>query len=333
MPETLPSCFGEYGQHTHYVATGHTPKVAHSSVTCLYQPKSAVFCKPVSITWCKSLLGQGFSVSVDDPHVQYVCKIDMKPWRFWKKQGSKCVHVDGKTFEVFWDLSDAKYTYGPEPCQRFFMALLCNREIVLLLGDMHREAYKKTKLGSAVMVLATLLSRKEHLFGKKVYHTRAQFEESGSMHEISIECHVGVDAKDPWLCVRVDKQAMVHIDQLMWKFRGNQMIRVDGLQIEVLWDAHNWLFNPSTACAVFMFHTWGSKQKPWLGDMPGTHSSSIMEWPATHSFNDRDIKQLFKDNSFGSILEWPNTHSFKGLKESCEPSPGFSLLLYAWKSE
>lgn len=320
-------------QHSEHTVPGHSIKVAHSSVTCLYQPKSARFHKPVSITWCKSLLGQGFSVSVDDPHIQYVCKIDMKPWRFWKKQGSKCVHLVGKIFEVFWDLSDAKYMYGPEPFQGFYVAVLCDREIILLLGDMPREAYKKTKLGSSTMVLATLLSRKEHLFGKKVYHTRAQFEESGSMHDITIECHVGADAKDPWLCVRVDKQAMVHINQLMWKFRGNQMIRVDGLQIEVLWDAHNWLFNPSAACAVFMFYICGSRQKPWLEELPGTYSSSILDLPTTHSFNGRDIKQMFKDNSFASILEWPNTHSFKGLKESCEPSPSFSLLLYAWKSE
>lgn len=332
MPESFPSCFRDYGQHERDDISNHNLKVVQSSVICLYQSKLAGFCRPVSVTWCKGLLGQGFSVSIDEPHIRYVCKIDMRLWRFWKKQGSKTVHVEGKRIDVFWDFSDAKYTRGPEPREGFFVAVLCDGEIVLLLGDMQQEAYKKTKLDSSLMVVATLLSKKEHLFGKKVYNTRAQFEESGSMHDITVECHVG-DVKEPWLCVRIDKQAVVRINHLMWKFRGNQTIHVDGLPIEVLWDVHNWLFNPSSACAVFMFHTYGATEKPWLGDMAGPHSASIMEWPASHSFKDKDIKQWCKEPSFASILEWPNTYSFKGVKESRETPSGFSLLLYAWRSE
>eukprot|EP00250_Pteridium_aquilinum_P014805 c22210_g1_i1 orf=1058-2056(+) len=331
MPESFPACFGDYGRHARDDIPGRDLKVPQSSVVCLYQTKSAAFCKRVSVTWCRSLLGQGFSVSMHDPHIHHVCKIDMRPWRFWKKQGSKSVYVEGKRIELYWDLSDAKYICGPEPREGFYVAMLCDGEIVLLLGDMPREAYKKTKLGSSLMVVATLLSRKEHLFGKKIYHARAQFEESGAMHDITIECHVG-NLKESWLCVRVDKQAMVHVNHLMWKFRGNQTIHVDGLQIDVLWDAHDWLFSPSSARAVFMFNTRGSSGKHWLGEANGTQSASILEYPATHSFKDTDVKQLFKDTSFASMLAWPSAHSFNSAKEVRETSPGFSLLLYAWRS-
>lgn len=332
MPESLPSCFGEHGRGgAREDIPGSGPKVPQSTVICLYQTKLAGCCRPVSVTWCKSLLGQGFSVSIDDPYIRDLCRVDMRPWLFWKKQGSKSVHVEGKRLQVFWDLSSAKYVSGPEPHEGFYVAVLCDHEIVLLLGDMQREAYKKTRSGSPLMVVATLLSRKEHIFGKKIYHTKAQFGETGSMHDITIECHVG-DVKEPWLCVRVDKQAMVHVQHLMWKFRGNQTILVDGMQIEVLWDAHNWLFNPSCAYAVFMFHTGAESDKPWLRETAGTHSASILERPATHSFKDKDIKQWFTDSSCASMLEWPNTHSFKGFKESHETSLGFSLFLYAWRS-
>ncbi|KAH7424710.1 hypothetical protein KP509_11G020700 [Ceratopteris richardii] len=259
----------------------------------------------------------------------------MSPWRLWKKHGSKRVRIKGKTFRVFWDLSNAKYMSGPEPYQGFYVAVLCDRDIILLLGDMQREAYKNNRLGSSIMVKSTLLSRKEHLLGKKVYHTRVQFNDIGSMHDITIKCHVGADVKDPWLCIRVDKQTMVHIKQLLWKFRGNQMIYVDGQIIEVLWDAHNWLFDSSCPCAVFMFRTRVQKEKQCLEDRTGTHSSSsILERGMVHNFNDGPAEHPSqKRTSFASILEWPNTHSFKGSKECSDPSPAYSLILYAWRSE
>lgn len=322
MRESFPSCFGEHGADT-----PASFRTAQNSVMCLYHTKVAGYCRPVSVTWCRSLLGQGFSVSIDDPTNQYVCKIDMKPWLFWKKQGSKSVNVEGKRMEVFWDLCSAKYVRGPEPKEGFYVAIVCEQEMVLLLGDMQKEAFQKTRLGPSLMV-ATLLSKKEHIIGKKVYNTKAQFGEGGPMHDIAIECHLG-DTKEPRLCVRVDKQAVVQVQHLMWKFRGNQTILVDDIQIEVFWDVHNWLFNPSQGHAVFMFQTCSADEKPWMREIGISHSS-VLQWPATHSFKDKEGKHWFTDSSCASVLQWPNTHSFK---ESCDGSSGFSLLLYAWKNE
>lgn len=73
-------------------------------VTCLYKTKLAGEYKLISITWCKSLMGQGLSVNVDHPLPHLTCNVEMKPWFFWKKQGSKGVHVGGKKVEVTWDL-------------------------------------------------------------------------------------------------------------------------------------------------------------------------------------------------------------------------------------
>lgn len=321
MPDSLPSCFGEHGSAYFDMSGGF--QTAQNSVICLYETMVAGCSRPVSVTWCKTLLGQGFSISIEDSTSQYMCKIDIRPWLFWKKQGSKAVCVEGKKMEVFWNLSSAKYVCGPEPQEGFYVAVVCEQEIILFLGDMQKEALKKVRLDPSLMV-TTLLSKKEHLFGRKIYSTKAQFGESGPTHDIAIECQTG-DSKEPQLCVKVDKQAVVQVKHLMWKFRGNQTILVNGVQIEVFWDVHNWLFNSSHRHAVFMFQTCTSQsEKPWLRELGFSHSS-LLQW---NSFKDKDNK-WFTESSCASVLQWPNTHSFK---DSNGRSSSFSLLLYAWKN-
>ncbi|MCO5587804.1 hypothetical protein L7F22_041756 [Adiantum nelumboides] len=317
MPDSFPSCFGEH-EALQFQMSGTT----QNSVMCLYQITMAGHSRPVSVTWCKSFLGQGFSISIDDTSNQCMCRIDIKPWLFWRKQGSKAVSVEGKKMEVFWNLSSAKYVCGPEPQEGFYVAMVCEREIILFLGDMQKEALKKLKLDPSQMA-STLLSKKEHLFGRKTYSTRAQFGEKGMTHDIAIECQTE-GSKEPQLCVKVDKQAVVQVQHLLWKFRGNQTILVDNLQIEVFWDVHNWLFNSSHRHAVFMFQTCdSSNDKPWLKELG---CSSLFQWS---SFKDKDTK-WFTESSCASVLQWPNSHSFK---ETSGKISSFSLLLYAWRHE
>jgi hypothetical protein len=60
-------------------------------------------------------------------------------------------------------------------------------EVVLLLGDLQKDAYKKIGCRPA-LIDPILVSRKEHIFGKKMFFTRIKFHEKGSFHEVSIEC-------------------------------------------------------------------------------------------------------------------------------------------------
>lgn len=316
MPDVLPACFGDYGALASETLSGG--RSGQNLVTCLYRTKLAGQCRIMSITWCKSLLGQGLSVSVDYPACQHTCNVEMKPWLFWKKQGAKSFEISGRKVEIFWDLSSAKYDYGPEPQEGFFVAIACDQEVVLLLGDMQKEALKKFHAEPTALE-ATLLSKKEHVYGKQLYTTKAQFSESGRMHDIAIECHTGIE-KDPRLSVRIDKQVVVQVKRLMWKFRGNQTILIDGLQVEVFWDVHNWLFTSSDGHAVFLFQTCVANEKPWLREV-GIPASAVFEGHFKES-----------EGSCASVLQWPSHPSFKG-KEACRGSAGFSLLLYAWKNE
>ncbi|WJX44037.1 hypothetical protein P8452_31065 [Trifolium repens] len=53
--------------------------------------------------------------------------------------------------------------------------------------------------------------------------------------------------------------------RLQWNFRGNQTIFVDGLLVDLLWDVHDWFFNPVSGYAVFMFRTRsGLDSRLWL---------------------------------------------------------------------
>ncbi|KAI5060989.1 hypothetical protein GOP47_0023494 [Adiantum capillus-veneris] len=279
--------------------------------------------RPVSVTWCKSLMGQGLSVSFDYPACRHRCSVDMKPWLFWKKQGSKSfVLEDKKKIEMFWDLSAAKYTCGPEPRESFYVVIACNNEVILLLGDMCKEALKKFDAHAPPSDVA-LLSRKEHVYGKQLYTTKAQLCEQGRTHDIAIECHVASEKDASRLSVRVDKQVVIHVTSLMWKFRGNQKIQVDGITIDVFWDVHNWLFKAEEGHAVFMFNRCAAEGKPRSGEL-ALPSSFHQHWPVSFLTNK---PHCVPDGLWASVLQWPTGSNTQEKEQS------FSLTLYAWNNE
>eukprot|EP00249_Psilotum_nudum_P017914 c26548_g3_i1 orf=88-1119(-) len=343
MSEFL-SCFGEHGGRAPY--TSDTSVASQNTVTCHYQTKLGV----VSINWCKSLTGQGLGITVDDRNCRYTCKIDLKAWLFWKKQASKSIDVEGKNVEVFWDLSSAKYTCGPEPHECFYVAVVCDQEVVLLIGDLKEMALKRIR-SVFPPIQAALLSRKEHVFGKKFYSTKAQFGDCDKTHDITIECHATAEEREPRLCVKVDRQVVVQVKRLMWKFRGNQKIQVDGLPIEVFWDVHNWLFNSCDGYAVFMFQTCFSNEKPWMREMEapavsaGTAIPSPLSQAAAHCIKDSNSHRghWFSTQDTASpdaVIKWPSTLiTLKGKESIIQCSTGqqggwgSSFLRYARKTE
>ncbi|XP_072952431.1 uncharacterized protein [Typha angustifolia] len=258
----FPSCFGESGVQV-ADSSGSSSRTTPNLVTCLYQTQLSGRSCVITITWSKSLMGQGFSIGVDDSANQSLCKVDIKPWLFSKRKGSKSMEADNSKVEIFWDLSAAKFGAGPEPLEGFYVAVIFDLEMVLLLGDMTKEAYRKTN-ASPSPSNAVFIAKREHIYGKRIYCAKAQFCDNGQSHDIAIECDT-VGLQDPCLEIRVDKKRVMQVKRLAWKFRGNQTIVVDGLPVEVFWDVHNWLFGSPVGNAVFMFQTSQSAEKllPW----------------------------------------------------------------------
>ncbi|KAE8688960.1 high-affinity nitrate transporter 3.1-like [Hibiscus syriacus] len=228
----------------------------------VFRTKIADQCRLITVTWCKNLLLNGLSVSVSGPEGenQYTCKMELKPWYFWKKQGSRHFIIDGdKAVNVFWDLKTAKFNGETEPSSEYYVAVVCDEEVVLLVGDLKKEAYRKTGCRPA-LIDPILVSRKEHVFGRKRFSSRIKLDDEKSMfHEISIECKNKVE---PEMEMRIDNQLVLHVKHLQWKFRGNETFQVNKTRVEVYWDVHDWLFSPGLRRALFIFKPVLSSSSP-----------------------------------------------------------------------
>ncbi|XP_043691851.1 uncharacterized protein LOC122642442 [Telopea speciosissima] len=297
----FPSCFGENGVQV-ADSSSSTSKAAQNLVTCVYQGRLRGRSCLITITWSKNLMGQGLSVVIDDSTNHCLCKVDIKPWLFSKRKGCKSLEAESSRIDIYWDLSSAKFGSGPEPLEGFYVAVVVDREMVLLLGDLSKEAYKKTN-AAPVLSNAIFIAKREHICGKRFYGTRAQFCDNGQIHDVTIECDTG-GLSEPSLLIRIGSKTVMQVKRLMWKFRGNQTILVDGLPVEVFWDVHNWLFGTAIGNAVFMFQTCLSAEKLWASFTHTTTDPTIL--PLSCS-------QIFKDSQRQGL--------------------GFSLILYAWKNE
>ncbi|KAK9067611.1 hypothetical protein SSX86_011722 [Deinandra increscens subsp. villosa] len=299
------SCFGENGVQVSDAASSSSSapistssgKIGQNLVTCVYQCRLRNFsCFIITLSWTKNLMGHGLSVQIDDSTNQCLCNLEIKPGVFSKRRGFKNLEVGSKLIDVYWDLSSAKFGFSPEPFEGFYLAIVVNKDLILMLGDMEQEVRHKIDVTSFTPNFV-FVSKKEHVFGKKVYSTRAQFCGKGKIHDVMIECDLA-GTNDPCLLIRVDGKTTMQVKHLRWKFRGNYTILVDGLPVEVYWDVHNWLFGKLTGEANFLFQTCLSAEKMW-----GSQSNLDSSWSS-------------------SFRRDPHSHGL-----------AFSLVLCAWKNE
>ncbi|CAK9147048.1 unnamed protein product [Ilex paraguariensis] len=301
----FPSCFGESGVQVADSSSSSTAsKTAQNLVTCVYKCQLQGVSCFITVTWTRTLMGQGLSVGIDDSDNRSLCKVDIKPWLFSKRKGYKTLEVDSSIIvDIYWDLTSAKFGSGPEPLEGFYLAVVLNQGMILLLGDLEKEAHKKTDSNSTPLSFdSVFVAKKEHIFGKKFYGAKAKFCDKGLVHDISIECDT-TGTNDPCLVIRVDSKSVMQVKRLRWKFRGNHTILVDGLPVEVYWDVHGWLFGNVMGNAVFLFQTCLSADKLWTSSQPISNPSMLS----------RSCSQRFKGSQSQDL--------------------GFSLILYAWKNE
>lgn len=176
------------------------------------------------------------------------------------------------------------YENGPEPSNEFYITVLVDSEIRLLLGE-EEEEIERLKTEYPVGRFS-LVSRCEQFSGKSVYSTKAQFSEKGMAHEIVIKCceeENGLRKSDRVLCVAIDKKKVFEVKRLRWNFRGNQAIFLDGLLVDMMWDVYDWFFREeSGGFGVFMFRTrTGFDSRLWLeenkdSEAVGCHQFSLL---------------------------------------------------------
>ncbi|PPS02995.1 hypothetical protein GOBAR_AA17640 [Gossypium barbadense] len=336
--------------------------------TSLYHTNLGLF----SLTWSRSFLGHSLhlhlhpashyspssplslpaSLSFSTLHFH----LHIKPFIFWKKHGHrKLSSATVPNVQVFWDFSRAKFRSGSEPDSGFYIAIVVDGEMTLLVGDSAKEAYARAR-AQRPGKSQSLVLRREHVLGNKVYNTKARF--GGRNREISIEFKATEDGK---LCFSVDNNRVLQIKRLKWKFRGNERIEVDGVSIQVSWDVYNWLFDQdlNNGHAVFMFKFENEGSEILEGDYqqdgveevvgPFNEKNEVVLWQQSScnfGVNGIEWKKMRKSflrtarssssssismssaSSAGSssVMEWASVEE----SELSAPT-GFSLLVYAWK--
>ncbi|RAL43900.1 hypothetical protein DM860_014401 [Cuscuta australis] len=328
-------------------------KNPQSSVTCVYQTHIGGHWRSVTVVWNKNVMNHSVTLTVDsieeveeggnDHHP--TCKIDLKPWNFWAKKGYKTFEVDGNHLEAYWDLRSPKFSGSgsPEPCSDYYVALVAEEEVVLLLGDHKKKAYKRSKARPA-LVDAVHFYKKEHVFGKKSFSTRARLD-----NKMNKECEIVVELssttaggssfsssssssnynnngfnKDPEMWISIEGIVLVHVKSLQWKFRGNQTVVVNKLPVQVYWDVHDWLFCSSSSSSsslpgggwehgLFIFKPEGTTGETTTSDAEesGSAGGDSSECGSTES----------------RYYSTTQSHSGGG------GSTPFCLFLYAWKLE
>ncbi|CAI0440611.1 unnamed protein product [Linum tenue] len=295
-------------------SSNNNNKTPQSTVTCVYQTHVAGYWRNVTITWGKNLMN---SISLNliinslEGETSYSFKLDLKPWHFWSKRGSKGFELEGSNIEIHWDLRSAKFIGTcPEPAGDYYVAVVCDEEIVLLLGNYKNKVYKRTK-AKPTLVEAVLVSKKENVFAKKSFATRAKFDEKKQQeHDIIIESSTS-GLKDPEMWISIDGLVMVHVKNLQWKFRGNQVVTVNKQPVQIFWDVHDWLFNGEGG-----------------GGSNSAGSQGLFTFkPGAPDLEEDDGGDSPHGNSDVSDGTYFSTKSNNGA------SSDFCLLLFAWKIE
>lgn len=212
-------------------------------------------------------MGLGFEISITNTNP--ISTVNSR--QLGKIKGNETFQAHNFNIQVIWDLTNARYESGPEPTSGFYVVVLVDSEQCLRLGDKEEEeelSLEEVKTKS-MGVKSVMIYRRERFCGSYIYSTKARFCETGLVHEILIKWVMdeeGPRRKGYVLCVSIDEKMILEVKRLRWNFRGNQAIFLeDGLMVDMMWDVHDWLFNPSKRCAVFMFRTRnGMDSRLWL---------------------------------------------------------------------
>ncbi|KAJ4831105.1 hypothetical protein Tsubulata_027025 [Turnera subulata] len=278
-------------------------KALQSTVTSVYHAHVAGYWRNVTVLWCKNLMNHSLTLTINslEGETYHTVKVDLKPWLFWSKKGSKSFWLEGCQIDVFWDLRSAKFSGSPEPGSDYYVALVSDEEVVLLLGDYKKKAFKRTKARPA-LVDAIPLWKKENVFAKKSFSTRAKFDEKKSEHDIVVDSSTG-GTKDPEMWISIDGIVVIHVKNLQWKFRGNQTVMANTQPVQVFWDVHDWLFCAPGAAGhgLFLFK-------------PGAPEVEEDKEGSTTNSDTSDCSRYFSTKSTSSASD-------------------FCLILQAWKVE
>ncbi|XP_010277348.1 PREDICTED: uncharacterized protein LOC104611821 [Nelumbo nucifera] len=324
----IPSCF------TNPDSLTLNAQMPQHLITCVYKTQLSDSPTFITLTWFKTLFSHSLTIHANDSFSVTLSLLPSVFPFFRNRHGSKSISLSRHRHhyhrvKLYWDFTRAQYNRNSaEPDSGFYVAIACNAHIEFILGDLRDDALRRT--GAVQMCPsaepALLQSRREHVFGRRSFTTTAQF--SGSKHEIVIECAGGV------LRVKADGQIALVVKRLAWNFRGNERILVGMSEVEFYWDVFNWVTRSrrdGSGHGVFVFQVGDGGVWP---EMAGPEKKLMRKSMSSSS----SMLSLSPSPSCSSVLQWTEESS-DGSRSSCSSSTrssgsgGFSLLLYAWRSD
>ncbi|KAK8938811.1 hypothetical protein KSP39_PZI011433 [Platanthera zijinensis] len=231
----------------------------------------------IKLTWLRSNGGPSLSIVVNDfPEL-------IPPWKsklMTLKKGAHFFPASSPAVALHWDFSAASYGPGPEPIGNFYVAVTVDAEAALLLGDQRSKFLEKFSKEIEVAEFS-MVYREEKVVGSVLHSViRAQFNEGGKYHEITIRCRGGggFAGEDSELSVSIDDKKVVNVAKLRWNFRGNQTVFIDGLPVDLMWDMHGWWFSGLPENAVFLFRRRSAlESRLWLAEQGAVEFSLLIQ--------------------------------------------------------
>ncbi|XP_050225692.1 uncharacterized protein LOC126675138 [Mercurialis annua] len=349
----IPSCFS----HPNTLSNTSHHQTPQSLITSLYLTHLCDSPTHLTLTWSKTLFTHSVTLFASDSLFSVTISLyPSSPFSFFRNKsvGSKSIYLTRHHYQkikVYWDFTRAEFTHNSaEPNSCFHIAIICNARLEFFLGDLPTELTRQTSLiASRVVAEPTLLSRREHVFGRNTtYVSRVEF--LGSKHEIGIELCNNIGA----LIVKVDGKVSLTVKRLAWKFRGNERIFIGGMEVEFFWDVFNWFNNSkgngnsnnSNVHGVFIFQVGdgGGVWPEFVGlEKRLMRKSNLLG--ESQALKPAAMTSLPRTSSYSSVLQWAEESSDCG-RSSCSSSTttrsscgssnnngGFSLLLYAWSRD
>ncbi|XP_057548725.1 uncharacterized protein LOC130827121 [Amaranthus tricolor] len=232
-------------------------------VSCTYKTQiSNQKCLYITISWCNKLICQGFFIKISEKNS------GQNPndfHEFPKMKGTKYF----EEFRVHWDVSSAIFEAGPKPIKGFYILIMVDSKFSVVIGDMEDDPIVKNMIKGLISPKLRLISQCENFNGdlSNQISTKARFSDAGEEHEIMIKSGPEEDGpRSPIVSILIDKKRVIKIKRLQWNFRGNQVIFVDGLLVDVMWDFDQTVgrFN-NGGNGIFMFRTRsGLDSRLWL---------------------------------------------------------------------
>ena len=325
-------------------------QMPQSLITCIYQTRISNSQTHLTLTWSKSLFSHSLTIHAPD---LFSITLSLYPSTFslfrTPKKGSKSIYLTHHHYQkikLYWDFTRAEFTRpnSAEPDSAFYIAVVCNSRLEFFAGDLRDELTRRAGLPVIrYSAESTQLARREHVFGRRSYVTRAEF--LGSKHEIEIECGGGV------LRVKVDGAIVLLVKRLGWKFRGNERIVIGGVEVVFYWDVFDWVNNnggPNKSggglgLGVFVFQV-GDGGPTWP-EMVGPEKRLMKKGLSAAGPAAGQLSPTSPSSS--SVLQWAEESGSEGGRSSSTSSSstrscgiggggsgsGFSFLLYAWKKE